>query len=177
MAGDVRRLQNSHDLPDNWKKGLADRITGGLAGLAILLRQADQENGNASVQSANATRQIVKNMLMEFSANNHADIIIVLETLVNRYTLRKLPVIKDRKTAHGLHNEYCAACHDDPDLTVERPAFNLFKQAKQLSRKEFTARLIVGVRGDRSTGLGNPLTSHELSALVEYYREQVFSNQ
>jgi mono/diheme cytochrome c family protein len=75
-----------------------------------------------------------------------------------------------RRRAQDIHETYCAGCHDEPDLEVERPAYNLFDQARSLSPQEFAARMITGVRGDRLTNLQNPLSDEEIAALIAYYR-------
>ena len=53
------------------------------------------------------------------------------------------------------------------------PAFDLFKQSRSISRLEFAARMLTGLRGDQLTSLQNPLTDTELSVLISYYRNEV----
>ena len=51
------------------------------------------------------------------------------------------------------------------------PAFNLFEQARRAPREEFAARLLIGVRGDRSTAWRNPFSDLEIGALLVYYQK------
>jgi len=53
------------------------------------------------------------------------------------------------------------------------PAFDLFRQSRTMSRREFAARILTGLRGDQLTSLENPFTDTELSALISYYRNSV----
>ena len=69
-----------------------------------------------------------------------------------------------------IKNGLCAGCHDEPDNSVARPAFNLFQQAKRMLKPEFAARMITGIRGDRVTGIGNPFSDWQLAALMVFYR-------
>jgi hypothetical protein len=51
------------------------------------------------------------------------------------------------------------------------PALNLVEEAKRMPREEFAARLLLGVRGDRSTAYRNPFSDLELASLVAYYEQ------
>ncbi len=169
ILGDARKFHSSKNLTVSQKKGLADRIRGGLASLVILIRIADANNQLIDMQNQKNIRQLAQS----FGVNNLVEFIARLETTSKRYPLMALPMVKDEKTARGLHETYCAACHDDPVTDVERPAFNLFEQARQQTGQEFLARLIVGVRGDRTIGLRNPFTLKELAALSNFYKNTV----
>jgi len=48
-----------------------------------------------------------------------------------------------------MQQEMCMVCHDNPAENVERPAYNLYRQAVTESEIEFFARMLAGVRGDR----------------------------
>ncbi len=169
VLGDARKFQSSDNLTVLQKKGLADRIRGGLASLVILTRIADVYKQPIDMERQKNVRRLAQS----FGANNLVKFIAQLQTLSKRYPLIEPPIVNSEKTAQVLHETYCAACHDDPVTDVERPAFNLFEQARQQSRQEFLARLIVGVRGDRTTGLRNPFTLRELAALLNYYKSAV----
>ncbi len=148
------------------RKGLEDRLRGAFAGLPVLLRLADQERGLMNEIPSLTFRQFAARL-----ANDQPGGVVQMAAEL----IKKYPLLLPRATgspvrARTIHNEYCAACHDDPDLSVERPAFNLFKQAKRQPVNEFLARMIIGIRGDRVTGYGNPLNDTELSALVTLYR-------
>jgi hypothetical protein len=80
-----------------------------------------------------------------------------------------------QKLAFGaaIHRHACAGCHDAPPGDVELPARDLFAEARRLPRAEFIARLLLGVRGDRSTVWRNPFSELELAALAAHYRHAV----
>jgi hypothetical protein len=73
------------------------------------------------------------------------------------------------RLGEAIHRQACAGCHDAPATGTKLPAFNLFEQAKRTPREEFAARLLIGVRGDRSTAWRNPFSDLELGALLTYY--------
>jgi len=72
--------------------------------------------------------------------------------------------------AEQIHTSLCTGCHDQPRQDVERPAYNVYDEAEKLSTEEFTARIMVGVKGDVATGIDNPLTDIELVNLIRYYK-------
>ncbi len=168
IVGDIQRLQAPDTLPVH-KEGLIHRIQGGLATLDILLRLADQESGNPITQ--------YKNEVIELASwidnQEYTKALPLLGQWEEKYPLtlleRNVDSNADHKLARKLHQELCAACHDNPNLEVERPAYNLFNEAKKLKYSEFLARLFLGVRGDRVTGIDNPLSDYEVSALVNFY--------
>lgn len=174
MQGDARRLLASPKLSSLHQAGLKKRIGGGLAGLSLLLRLADQEN---NVYSAN-TPQRVDTLRTALRSENLRLLMDSLAELADEYALvteqwlPAAPTPRRMAMAKKLHNTTCAACHDTPNKTAERPAFNLFTQSNNMPPAEFTARMLVGVRGDRMTGLGNPLSDEQIAALIAYYRLQ-----
>jgi len=168
VIGDLRRLQAADTLPIH-KVGLIRRIQGGLAALDILLRLADQENGNPIAQYR---EEVIK--LSGWISNSEFDKArSVLDQWKENYPLDliKLNTVEkvEHEPARKLHQDLCAACHDNPIVDVERPAYNLFDEANKLEYSEFLARLFVGVRGDRVTGIDNPLSDYEIKALINYY--------
>lgn len=176
MRGDLRKLSNKPAAAKRHQKGLRNRLRGGLAGLDILLRLANQETlrlteptGAMPSAAVNTLRQALNQQdLTAFKAK--------LSQLVNRYPLAttgillKPPLRANIKTGQKIHNEHCAGCHDSPDTDTQRPAYNLFAEAKAMPPTEFAARMILGVRGDRVTGISNPLTDSQIAALIAYYR-------
>ena len=58
MRGDTRKLGEQGDAPKFHRKGLRDRLRGGLAGLPILLRLADQELDRKSLDGAGITSKL-----------------------------------------------------------------------------------------------------------------------
>lgn len=168
IIGDLQRLQAPDTLAIH-KVGLIHRIQGGLAALDILLRLADQENGNPIAQY----REEVIN-LSEWISNSEFDKAnFVLDQWQERYPLDFIELSNDENVEHELarklHQDLCAGCHDNPVVEVERPAYNLFDEANKLEYSEFLARLFVGVRGDRVTGIDNPFSDYEIAALINFY--------
>jgi len=169
MAGDITRLEN----PDNsaqHKAGLIDRVIGGLAALDILLRQADQENKSPVSQYLSVVQEL-RNLVIAGKFSSAKEILLLLQNnfplSIDKFIQIK---VEDKDVGGNLHTELCAHCHDQPVLNTERPAYNLFSEAKRMPQEEFIARLLVGVRGDQVTGIDNPLSDYETAALVEFYK-------
>ena len=169
LRGDVERLIRN-EVSEQQRKGLRERILGGLSSLPLLLRTAAQEQGRKKpLAGAAAMRDLLERERLTELARR-------IELLSGDYPFRGTgilpanPTIQRISTARRLHKEYCAACHDSPYLETERPAFNLFSQARGTGLREFAARMIVGVRGDALTGLDNPLTDEEIASLIAFYR-------
>ncbi len=166
ILGDARRLVNEPTLSQQHRKGLNDRIRGGLAGLEILLRMADQETGN----DHRVISKAITGLRLSFADNKLVEFIQQTKVMAALYALQ-LPVVSELPgRAQTLYDELCAGCHDEPNLKVERPALNLFKQSQNQPSMEFLARLMVGVRGDKVTGYGNPLSDAQIMGLVAYFK-------
>ena len=174
MQSDAQRMFTSPELSTLHQTGLKKRIGGGLAGLTLLLRLADQEN---HVYSAK-TEQRVDKLRSALRNRNYEAFGDSLSVLINEYPLttsQLLPAVRTPERiaiAKKLHATTCAACHDTPNEAAERPAFNLFMQSNNMPLVEFAARMLVGVRGDRMTGLGNPLSDDQIAALIAYYQSR-----
>ena len=171
LSGDIQKLANNNP-SDLHSKGLKERIAGGLAGLEILLRLADQETGRNPVDYTTDLSNIRKSWL----ASNYSAMTTGVGGLqiLHPFAANGILPAKDSKAAiivaKELHDDLCAACHNDPDLEVSRPAYSLFKEARRMPVNEFAARMVVGVRGDRITGIDNPLSDAQISALIYYYK-------
>ena len=171
LQGDARKLAGQSGLSEQHRKGLLDRLRGGLAPLVILLRFADQEAGRQRFDPAPAVGALAT-ALANKDMTTFQD---SLAALIKRYsfdTAGLMPVAATparRARAKTIHEEICSGCHDEPLRDVERPAYNLRKQAQGMTQRAFAARLIVGVRGDRMTGLGNPFSDEELASLLAFY--------
>ncbi len=172
LRGDLRRSSDDNFSLEQ-KIGLSDRIRGALAGLDLLLRFADQEAGRKPQPALH--RKSVNALRRSFEAGSLSDHDNDLDRLVATYPLQTASLTPSEATAgqlssaRKLHDELCAGCHDQPDLALERPAYNLFDEARRLSPAEFTARMIIGVRGDRITGIANPLTDRQIGNLFAFY--------
>lgn len=163
MAGDLRRLRE--EAPGAREAaGLRQRIAGALAALPLLLRRAGAEAGAARPLRAALAR------------GDWAALAAALHALRQRHPLTTAaldvtPTPQTLALGSAIHAQACAACHDAPRTDAELPARNLFEEARRLPRAEFVARLIVGVRGDRSTAWRNPFSDLELAALAAHYRQ------
>jgi len=172
ILGDARTLTASPAPSRSHLKGLYDRLRGTLSALAILMRLADQERG----RSPRNVQSVLAGLAAALDRNNFAGFIDTLSDLTSQYPLPAKVILPATPTparlnrAKEIHQSLCSVCHDEPDREVERPAYNLFKQANAVSVTEFAARMMIGVRGDRVTGLGNPLNDEELASLIAYYR-------
>ena len=56
-----------------------------------------------------------------------------------------------------------------PGADSENPAERLDDMARNLSREEFLARMLLGVRGTPEIGLSNPLTALEIGAMTRFF--------
>ncbi|MCX8004418.1 MAG: hypothetical protein N2688_05600 [Burkholderiaceae bacterium] len=161
VAGDLRRLQE--DRPGAREAaGLRARIAGSLAALPLLLRRA-----GAEARLAQPARDALRREDWRALRRHLAE-------LQRRFPLAPDVLDADPSPARrafgaALHAQACAACHDAPAGDVELPARDLFDEARRLPRAEFLARLIAGVRGDRSTAWQNPFSDAELGALAAFY--------
>lgn len=162
IAGDLRRLRE--EAPGAREvAGLRARIAGALAALPLLLRRAGAEAGDAQPLRA----ALARGDRAALAAAVHA---LRQRHALNTAALDMTPTPQKLALGAAIHAQACAACHDAPRVDVELPARNLFEEARRLPRAEFLARLIVGVRGDRSTAWRNPFSDLELAALAVYYR-------
>ena len=170
LQGDLRLLQQE-GLPDSRHRGLRARIRGMLAVLPLLLRMADQERGRRPAPLS--TREL--DDLLDQGGPERLQ--RRLRELSRRYPfpatgiLPATPSPRRLALARRLHRSYCAGCHSGAAGDGERPAPDLFRQARSLPEREFTARMVTGIRGDALTGIGNPFTDEELAALIAFYRD------
>lgn len=163
MAGDLRRIQSSGELPLH-REGLRVRLAGALSSLPLLLRRA-----GADPAGVTALRQ-------SFARSDWRALRAGLDALKKRHPFEAGALLPREATPERLrlgaaiHRQACAGCHEAPATDTPLPAFNLFEQAKRTPREEFAARLLIGVRGDRGTAWRNPFSDLELGALLAYYR-------
>jgi len=171
VSADIQRL-SGNQYTDIQKQGLAERIAGGLAGLEILLRLADQEKGSGTSQYG----AIIRHLRGQIARNEYSAAVETLVPLLKSHPLRAPGITTAQPTGQAIdqarahHEELCAGCHDDPELDTNRPAYNLYSEVRKMQLAEFTARMIIGIRGDRITGITNPFTDAELAALIAFYR-------
>ena len=166
IAGDLNKLQAA-ELPEHQLEGLRQRIRGGLVGLDILARLADQESNRTPISRVEQLESL-RTTLERIQIEPMQD---AIAALIQRYPLM-LPAIteNDPTTYARLHAETCAGCHDHGRDNSARPAYNLFEQTQSTNETEMYARMLVGVRGDRVTGIDNPLSDKQIIGLLTYYR-------
>ncbi len=171
IAGDLRKFDEPQLSPFH-QTGLVERINGMLSSLDILMRLADEETARPPI----GYRPELKLLRKVWGQRDSAEMKILIARLATRHPLNTAAILGLEPTALGLkqaaelHGDLCAGCHDQPDHDTKRPAYNLFAEVRHQSESEFIARMIVGIRGDRITGIDNPLDDAQLSALISYYR-------
>ncbi|MBE7524323.1 MAG: hypothetical protein HS109_18325 [Burkholderiales bacterium] len=164
LAGDVRLLDEAA-LPPLRMAGLRERIAGALSSLPLLLRRAGGDPGTVPVLRdgwARSDWRALRAALAVLRERHPFDAGALLPTR---------PTPAQRAVGAAIHREVCAGCHDAPAADTKLPALDLRAQAKRMPREEFAARLLLGVRGDRSTAYRNPFSDLELAALVAWYED------
>ena len=171
LLGDARQLTES--MPELRRTGLVLRIKGGLAGLALLVRQARETNPALPalpLDAAGGIRQALDGQNWPLAVSS-------LAALAQAYPFDPGGILSAEATPQQLrigkaiHEQTCAGCHDNPDADAMLPAQKLFGRARTMTDIEFAARLYASVRGDALTALANPLGASEMAALMAYYRQ------
>jgi len=196
MAGDVRRAASGSE-PALHREGLQDRLAGALSSLPLLLRRAGACEGpppgprpegrgdGSSLRSMDyaavglgrpgADCSAVPALRAALARRDWRSLSAALNVLQRKYPLDLTGLLPAQATPERLrlgaaiHQQACAGCHEAPTMETRLPAFNLFEQVRNMPRAEFAARLLIGVRGDRSTAWRNPFSDLELGALMAYY--------
>lgn len=175
MAGDLRRLDAGTESPLH-REGLRDRLAGALSSLPLLLRRAG------------ADPAVVAPLRTALERGERKALSAGLAALKRKYPFDAASLLPRQATperlrlGEAIHRQACAGCHDGqgesqrdaPAAGAKLPAFDLFAQAKRTPAEEFAARLLLGVRGDRSTAWRNPFSDLELGAMLIYYRKGKF---
>lgn len=166
MAGDARDAASGTQTAAR-RAGLQDRLAGALSSLPLLLRRAGAEAGAAAALRAALARhdwRALDSGLRTLRRKHPFDAAAILPASASPGRMR---------LGAAIHRQACAGCHDAPAADAQRPAFDLFEQSRRMPRAEFAARLLTGVRGDRSTAWRNPFSDLELGALMAYYESGV----
>ncbi|HEC90560.1 MAG TPA: cytochrome c [Alphaproteobacteria bacterium] len=170
MKADGKRIFSSA-LSKRHRGGEVARLRGSLAILPLLIMAARDKS--PSLPAIGKKR--LELILRALDKNDGAAVTGGLGELAAAYPFDTTGLLPPdnrpaaRRRAKSLYKAYCASCHEVPDLTAVRPAWNLFKLARSVPPTELAARLVNGVRGDVLTGLDNPLRNSEISALISYY--------
>ena len=171
LQGDLRQLLKT-DFTDIHRHSLSLRIEEKLGLLALLVRSANEQNPASNTHNPEEFGQL----LFLFDSSELKPLLSKLESLSRKYPLILSPVLQSTfspvffKKAEQMHLRLCAGCHSGTMAENALPAFDLFRQSRSISRMEFAARMLTGLRGDQLTSLQNPLTDAELSALISFYR-------
>ncbi len=172
MKGDARRLAEPVTKPQH-RKGLATRLQGALATLPLLIAAARDENPGLPAPPAG----LVERLRAALAAGDAGGLEGLLTDLADRYPFRATGLLPpDTRPAaiarvSQIYEDYCAACHAQPDLSPERPAWNLFDMTAMFPPREMAARLVVGVKGENLMALENPLTDAEISGLLALFAQ------
>lgn len=162
MAGDARRLVSGEGGALE-RGGQVKRLNGALSSLPLLLRRA---NGDPKPVVAMRALMIRRDWRGLSAA---------LATLKQRHPfdarslLLAAPAPEMPNLGASIHRTTCAGCHDVASGDSLLPAKNLAAQLASMPREEFAARLLLGVRGDRTTSWANPFGDLELAALIAFY--------
>jgi hypothetical protein len=162
MLGDVRRIEANTESPLH-REGLHARLAGALSSLPLLLRRAEADPAAVPALRAALAKRDWRALRAGLDVLQRKHPFEAGELLLREATPERL------RLGEAIHRQACAGCHDAPATETPLPAFNLFEQARRTPRVEFAARLLIGVRGDRSTAWRNPFSDLELGALLAYY--------
>lgn len=163
LAGDLRRIQSPDELPLH-REGSRARLAGALSSLPLLMRRAGADPSIVPTLRAALAKRDWRALRAGLDALQRKHPFEAGEILPRAVTPERL------RLGEAIHRQACAGCHDAPAADTPLPAFNLFDQAKRTPHGEFAARLLIGVRGDRSTAWRNPFSDLELGALLAYYK-------
>lgn len=164
MAGDLRRLETATE-PPRRLDGLRARLAGALASLPLLMRRAAADAGPVPALRDAHERREWHSLRTGLRALRNAHPFDARALLPADATPAQLRV------GEAIHRRACAGCHDAAAADTPLPALNLSELARQMPRDEFAARLLLGVRGDRSTAYRNPFSDLELASLLAYYEQ------
>ncbi len=167
VAGDARSLALG-TLPPGRREGVRARVAGALSSLPLAIRRVGGDTAPVAVLAAAARR------------GDWRAFVAGAEALQRSYPHDLHSIVAPERSparvrvGESIHRESCAGCHDatQPDGAQPVPglaARNLYEQFAATPRDEFAARLLLGVRGDRSTAYRNPFSDLELGALMLWY--------
>lgn len=162
MSGDVRRLMAGEGGPLE-REGLVKRLSGALSSLPLLLRRANESPEPIAAMRDSLARRDWRGLSATLA------ILKQRHPFDARTLLVAAPSPEMLSLGASIHRTTCAGCHDSPAGDSLLPAKNLAVQIKSMPREEFAARLLLGVRGDRTTSWVNPFGDLELAALIAFY--------
>lgn len=173
VAGDLRRLEQEKLTPLH-TKGLRERIRGALGYIGLLGREAVQESGTPDPRLAGD----VSDLRSAFDLDRLDAMHTPLANLLQRYPMDYTGYDDNPNTdatlmatGRNIDTHLCVGCHGRPVENVPNPAPNLFTDSRSMTREEFVARLVGGLRGVPDTGLDNPYSEQAMRGLYAWYRD------
>ena len=156
---------SEHEL--NW---IQQRIKGQIATLEWLclryLNQLDIKWSAVSNSFVTLEQQITR--------QHWAEAIESLSFLKYRFPLKfSIPKLADLPTeviqnGQGLYTTYCHGCHMQSQPLQTPPVYSLASMTQTLPKKEFIARMIIGVHGTSEIALRNPLSDLDIIGIYVY---------
>ena len=168
IAADARVLAAAATPPVR-RAALSERIRSNLGSLGMTARAAAQDSG----QTDAAWPAALARLRELFSEGDLAAFAGAARRLAAAHRLdvsyfEPLAVTPQRlSTGRSIYRRYCQGCHLGPG--AGRWAPDLFAMARNEPRREFVARLLGGVFGDRTTGHANPFSDEALASLTAYF--------
>lgn len=175
LEGDLKKYLKP-STPAIQQEGLQQRMAGALGSLNWLCRQyAALHNFDSSELQLG-----IKQLRVAFKDKSWNRSKQILSFLVEKMPL-SLQGLRPNdsnevaiQTGKEIYISYCQACHLQSKQDIEakanqqRPAYSLVEMAKELTQKEFIARMIVGVHGTSEIALQNPLTDDDISGMYHF---------
>ena len=168
IAADARVLAAAATPPVR-RAALSERIRSNLGSLGMTARAAAEDSG----QTDAAWPAALARLRELFSAGDLTAFAGAARRLAAAHRLdvsyfEPLAVTPQRlSTGRSIYRRYCQGCHLGPG--AGRWAPDLFAMARNEPRREFVARLLGGVFGDRTTGHANPFSDEALASLTAYF--------
>ncbi len=164
IAADARVLAAAATPPVR-RAALSERIRSNLGSLGMTARAAGRQDAAWPAALAGLRELFAAGKLAAFAGA--ARRLAAAHPLDVAY-FEPLAVTPQRlSTGRSIYRRYCQGCHLGPG--AGRWAPDLFAMARKEPRREFVARLLGGVFGDRTTGHANPFSDEALASLTAYF--------
>ena len=164
IAADARVLAAAATPPVR-RAALSERIRSNLGSLGMTARAAGRQDASWPAALAGLRELFAAGKLAAFAGA--ARRLAAAHPLDVGY-FEPLAVTPQRlSTGRSIYRRYCQGCHLGPG--AGRWAPDLFAMARNEPRREFVARLLGGVFGDRTTGHANPFSDEALASLTAYF--------
>jgi hypothetical protein len=167
ITGDIQKI-NLESTNEIQKLGLSKRLNSALGTLGWLCRRyvaSNQTGVQINIDELRKNFKLKRYALLE----KELEILIKKMPLSLNYYLLTKPTSQIIDMGKNIYFRYCAVCHTNPNLDSEIPALSLFTMAKQLSQKEFFARMIAGVRGTPKIVFHNPLSKEDILGMYYFF--------